>query len=415
MNQSKNINLCRLCNHANLKSIIDFGSIPLGNNFAKSRISALNSEIYKLNLVMCLSCKHFQLNFEVSPIKLYATNYTYLSGVAHSFIKHFDDYSNWIIKKCEINAKNMILDIGSNDGTCLNAFKTKNINVLGIDPAKAPARIANKRGIKTINAFFNKKSSLEIKKKYGEIDFITSHNVLAHIGNIQEVFLNIFYLLKNNGYFCFEVGYFLEVLKNNYFDTIYHEHLDYHHAAPLVKHLSSIGFSVINISKNKIQGGSIRILCQKKDNVKIYVQPLNFLQKESKSIINNGLYLKKWSTNISNNMSILNTIINDLSRKNLSIIGYGAPTKATLILKLAKLRKNLIKFIVEDNSLKVNKYMPKTMIKIQKYDRLNVNKSDVIIIFAWNFFLDIINKLKKDKISNKIIIVPLPKVKIYRI
>ena len=113
-----------------------------------------------------------------------------------------------------------VLDIGSNDGSCLNAFKKKNINVLGIDPAAVPSALANKKGITTINSFFNRESSLLIKKKYGEIDFITSHNVLAHIGKIQEVFKSIFNLLKKNGFFCFEVGYFLDVLSHEGFHKL---------------------------------------------------------------------------------------------------------------------------------------------------------------------------------------------------
>ncbi len=415
MVHSKNIKICRLCNHNDLMSIINFGNIPLGNNLNKNKVLAFNCKTYKLALVKCKKCDHFQLDYEVSPIELYATNYTYLSGVADSFIKHFEDYSNWIVKKCKIKSMDTVLDIGSNDGSCLNAFKKKNINVLGIDPAAVPSALANKKGITTINSFFNRESSLLIKKKYGEIDFITSHNVLAHIGKIQEVFKSIFNLLKKNGFFCFEVGYFLDVLSNNYFDTIYHEHLDYHHANPLVKYLSSQGFSIVHISKNKIQGGSIRILCQKKDKVRIFAQPKKFLKKESISFVNNGDYIEKWSIKVLKNMNKLNKTVVDLNKKNLSIIGYGAPTKATLILKLAKLRNNLIKFIIEDNELKVDRYMPKTTIKIQKYDRDLLNKSNVIIIFAWNFFSDIMHKLKKDKISNKIIIVPLPEVKIYEI
>ena len=415
MTGSKKINNCRLCNSKKFIKIINFGNVPLGNNFTYSKKLSYSADVFELCLIRCSSCKHFQLNYEVSPDKLYATNYTYLSGVAPSFIKHFDNYSKWIIKKCNLKSKNIVLDIGSNDGTCLNLFKKKNMNVLGIDPAQLPTKIANKRGIKTLNKFFNKESSNKIKKQYGQMDFITSHNVLAHIGNITEVFENIFDLLKYKGYFCFEVGYFLKVLENNYFDTIYHEHLDYHHASPLVKYLTTLGFSIVSITTNNVQGGSIRVLCKKNIKTKIYKQPKNFLMKENNSIINNKVFLKRWPKIIINNMNQLNRLTKKYILQQKYIIGYGAPTKATLILKMSNIKKNTLKKIIEDNDLKVGKYMPKTDIKIVKYSKKVLNDADVIIIFAWNFLSDIVDKLKKEKISNKIIIVPLPKVKIFHL
>ena len=221
--------------------------------------------------------------------------------------------------------------------------------------------------------------------------------------------------MKYDGYFCFEVGYFLKVLENNYFDTIYHEHLDYHHASPLVKYLNKLGFSIVNINTNKIQGGSLRILCKKNKDIKIYSQPLKFLLKEKNSLINDKIFINKWPNEINNNMTQFSNIIRKYLKEGKNVIGYGAPTKATLILKMSNIRHNSLSNIIEDNDLKVGKYMPKTDIKIIKYSKNVLNNSDVIIIFAWNFFSDIIKKLKNEKLSKKIIIVPLPKVKILNI
>ena len=412
MNKSRYIKKCRLCSSKKLHEVINFGKVPLGNNLSKSKLQSNKSSNYQLKLVQCEKCKHFQLNYEVSPKELYATNYTYLSGVGISFVSHFKNYQAWIEKKCNLKKNCLVLDVGSNDGTCLKFFKNKGFKVLGVDPALLPSKLANKNGIKTINAFFNDDCTNAIMKKYGQVDFITSHNVLAHIGDIQNVFKNIFFLLKDNGYFCFEIGYFLSVLKNNLFDTIYHEHLDYYHASPLVKNLNSIGFSVVNLSTNLTQGGTLRILCVKNKNSKIYYQPKIFLKKEKQSIINNKKFLQSWPTKINKNIDSFSNIIKDEISNNKIVYGYGAPTKATLIIKMAHLRKMSIKNIIEDNPLKVNKYLPKTDIKIIKFDKITLNEPDVIIIFAWNFFSDIIKKIKKVRSKPLKIIIPLPKVKI---
>ncbi len=415
MNYAKLIKTCRLCKSDKLKTILNFGSLPLGNDLGKSVSDSKKKNTYKLIVKQCIKCKHYQLGHEVQSNKLYATNYTYLTGIAPSFSKHFQSYSDWIIKKCNLRKNDFVLDVGSNDGTCLNAFKKRKLKVLGIDPAKLPSEIANRKGINTINEFFNDSSSRKIKQDFGQMDFITSHNVLAHIGNIDEVFKNIFYILKEGGYFCFEVGYFLKVVQNNYFDTIYHEHLDYHHAKPLVKFLNRIGFSVKIINTNKIQGGSLRILCKKDNKCRNTKQVKDFLKKEDKSIINDSIYMRNWSRIILKNMRELNAHINNKIKDGYRVCGYGAPTKASLVVKLAKLSNNKVLYTVEDNPLKINKYLPKTEIKIVPFLEMKKDPPDVIIVFAWNFISDIVRKLKLNKIYPILVILPLPKIRIIKI
>ena len=118
----------------------------------------------------------------------------------------------------------------------------KGMKVIGVDPAKKPCQKAKLKGVDTINSFFDNKIRKKIIKSYEKVDFVTSHNTLAHVENLKSIFENIYHVLKEDGYFCFEIGYFKEVLKNKYFDTIYHEHLDYHHANPLVKFLQNLVF-----------------------------------------------------------------------------------------------------------------------------------------------------------------------------
>ncbi len=407
---------CRLCNSINLEKFINFGNVPIGNNLLNSKKKSFSVDKYPLKVLRCKKCNHFQLSYKVSPKTLYAKNYTYLSGVAPSFKKHFNQYVKWIVKKCNLKNKNLILDVGSNDGTCLQEFKKKNFNVIGVDPAKIPAKIANKKGINTINDFFNENSANKIKKKFGKVDFVTSHNVLAHIEENKEVFKNIYNILKQDGYFCFEVGYFLDVLRNNYFDTIYHEHLDYHHAYPLTKFLKKIGFSILNIETNKIQGGSIRILCKKESKNYIYDQAKNFLKKEKISIIFNKNFLSNWEKNVYGNCFNLNQLINEKINLGYNVIGYGAPTKAVLLSKLSKFDNNLLKLTVEDNRKKINKYIPGTNIKIIDARILKSLKPKFILLFAWNFYSDILKILKKKFKKDKIfIIIPLPKIKIIKL
>lgn len=413
LNNFKKITSCRLCNSKKIIQVHNFGSLPIGNDLQKFRLPSINCKKYPLTLMQCSKCNHFQLSISVNPKILYAKNYTYLTGVTKTFKKHFYDYANWIIKKCKIKKKSLILDVGSNDGTCLSYFKKKKMKVLGIDPSKKPSDIANAKKIKTINNFYNKEISSSIKKKYGQFDFITSHNVLAHTENIQEIFSSIYDLLKKNSYFCFEIGYFKEVIKNNFFDTIYHEHLDYHHAEPLLNFLQKIGFSIIDLSTNKIQGGTLRLLLQKKKLKKISRKVEKFLSEEREFF--NKVNIKNKFKNFKKILLELNSEIKKEISNNKAIYAYGSPTKASLLLINSKLNKNIIKNSFEDNPLKCNKYIPGTDVKIINIKKIKLKSKLVIIVLAWNFLKEIEMRLKKLNIKDTKLFIPLPKINIKKI
>ena len=201
-------------------------------------------------------------------------------------------------------------------------------------------------------------------------------------------------------------------MQNNLFDTIYHEHLDYHHAAPLIKLLKSIGFSIIEIKENRIQGGSLRILCKKETKPKQYRNVNFFLKKEDFILRLLRKKIRSWDDEITSNLKKMNAFINSKLKKGFTVAAYGAPTKATLLLKLSKLDSNkYINYVVEDNHLKIGRYLPGTSIKVVNFSKLKKNKPDIIVILAWNFLSDITNKLVKNNISNVQLVVPLPKFK----
>ena len=415
MQSNKEISKCRLCHSEDLEINFDFGEIPLGNNLQSNLKAALSAKTYPLQVLKCQECCHFQLSFSVSPKILYATNYTYLSNIGVSFVKHIKEFVYWIEDKCKISKEHFVFEIGSNDGTCLTEFNNLiGCKVIGVDPAEIPCRIANQNGIKTFNEFFNDFTVQSIKNKFGQPDLIISQNALAHIDDLEKVFENVFLLLKDEGCFVFEVGYFGKVLEKNLFDTIYHEHLDYHHAFPLVKILNKIGFSLINISLNNSQGGSIRLLLKKCKTKIISKQVKNFLAHEKNSLLYNKNYLVNWKVNIQKNLRELKNQILNIKKLGIPIIGYGAPTKATLLLEIALITKKEVDFIIEDNKLKIGKYLPKHGIKIKSLNELKNFKKSCVVIFAWNFANDILGKLKKLKLDI-VVLIPLPKLKIVKL
>ena len=407
-NSYRFIEQCRLCGSFSLEPFFDFGDVPLGNNLAVSLDDALLAERYPLSVNRCSACGHFQLAVAVDPEKLYTTNYTYLSSIGKSFVSHFREYAAWVKGRCNFQPDALVVDVGSNDGTCLKEFKNLGLKVCGVDPASVPAQIANDAGIHTVNSFFDEAAVDEVITMHGQADFITSHNVLAHVDDLGAVFRNIHKLLKPWGHFCFEIGYFSQVLEKGCFDTVYHEHLDYHHAKPLAQFLCGMGFDLVDLSVSQVQGGSLRLFLQKTGNGVITLGANQFLYEEAQSILYQGDTLLEWPSRIQNNMMKFGNTIKAHVAAGKTVVGYGAPTKATLLMKMSGLGTSDICFIVEDNMLKVNKFMPGTGIPIFNVAELKVRKPEVIVIFAWNFCDDIIAKLKLLVDWPVIFLVPLP-------
>jgi len=413
--QYKKITKCRLCS-GETKKILELPNVPIGNDLQKSKIKSLSLAEYPLVINKCKLCNHFQLSISINPNILYKKNYTYLSGVGKNFIEHFEKYSNWVIKRANLNKNDLVVDVGSNDGTCLSFFQKKKLKVCGVDPAFKPAKISNEKGIECLNDFFNEKVCKKILKYHGKPKLITSHNVLAHIEELDNTFKLIYKLLDVDGFFCFEVGYFVSVLQKNNFDTIYHEHLDYHTANSIVLFLNKIGFSVKSITTNNIQGGTIRILTKKQKQISNTKIVEKFIKKEFNILYNNNL-VKQFRYNLKENIKNLKEYLNLIKKNKLKIIGYGAPTKAALLSKILQIDPGFLNYSFEDNPLKIDKYIPKTNIKVIHFDKIIMNKFDVVFLFAWNFHKTIIEKLKKNlnKDHKIIIIIPVPKFKIIKI
>ena len=400
------IKFCRLCNSKNLKKVFDLGRTPLANSYLKIEISKKLRK-YPLKLNYCNNCGHLQLTHSIKPSKMFS-NYLYKTNTSKKNFLHFKSYANEI-KKMFKNRNTKILDIASNDGTFLNFFEKKKFFRLGIDPAKNLKKLSLKKGIIQIDDFFTKKKSENIKKKYGKFDIITANHVCAHVEDLNDFFSGVQNLLKDKGLFVFEISYRASVLKKNTFDTIYHEHLDYHALYPISKFVKKFNLNVVNFKTPDAQGGSLRVYASKNKNSKNQKSIKKQILKEKKqlNLFNVSTY-KKFEKKIINCKNKLNSLIQNCINNNMSIAGYGAAAKTTTFLNYFKISEKNIKFIFDDNKLKQGLCIPGTKIKI--LDPLNMNKKniDVLIIFAWNYAELIIAKNKKFKKKGGKFLIPFP-------
>jgi hypothetical protein len=373
---------CRSCGNTNLKRVVSLGYQPLANNLLNKKEE--KCELYPLEVNYCEKCHNCQLSVAVNPKKMFS-NYLYTSSTSVSFREHFINAANKYIKDLKLKSKkSYIIDIGSNDGVALKPFKDLGFNkLLGIEPAKNLARLANKNKIKTFNGFLEKKNLNKIK---GKADLILASNVFAHADKLKEMAECMFKLLNKKGIIIIEVQYLLNTLQDLTFDNIYHEHYNYWSLTSLVNFFNQFNSTIFKAEKIKTHGGSIRVyikqgkkLKQENSVKKLLKEEEIFGLKKYKTYKEFGEKVFKIRENVIKNIS-------KLKQKYKNIIGYGSPAKATTALNFFGINKE-IDVIFEDNKLKHNKFVPGVKIPIKRKN--NVNKNDCVLVLAWNFFEEI--------------------------
>lgn len=402
---------CRLCDSKNLERVLSLTKTPPANALVSKEYLHLNEKTYPLDVYFCADCGHTQLLDIVNPNLLFR-HYLYVSSITPVMVNHLREQAKTVISKLHLKPGDLVVEIGSNDGTLLRFFKEAGMRVLGIDPAKNIADKATKEGIETIAEFFDVNIARHIAEKYGKAKAICANNVCAHIDDLQSVIKGVQLLLAEEGQFVFEVGYLLDVVQKTLFDTIYHEHVDFHRVTPLKSFFNRFGMTLIHAEKVDIQGGALRgYVCLGNDKVPdASVAELELLEKIAG--LNNSNTLKAYAEQIEYRKIELMSLLKGLKEKGKRIAAYGSPAKATTLMYHFGLDGSIIDYIVEDNVLKQGYYTPGFRVPILPVETLYTDKPDYILVLAWNFADLIIHKHKSYAAEKGRFIVPLPNLKL---
>ena len=374
---------CRSCGNTDLKRVISLGYHPLANNLIKKKNE--KCDLYPLEVNYCKKCHNCQLSVAVDPKKMFS-NYLYTSSTSKIFRDHFVEAAKKYYKELKLNKKkSYVIDIGSNDGVALKPFLDLGFKkVLGIEPAKNLAKLANKNKIKTFNGFLEKKNLKKIKKN---ADLILASNVFAHSDKLKEMAECMLSLLSKKGTIVIEVQYLMNTLKDLTFDNIYHEHYNYWSLTSLIYFFNQFKAKIFRSEKVNTHGGSIRVYIKKDKKVKIEQSVKKMLKEEEVFGIKDFKTYQKFAEKIYRIKENVLKNIKKLKKNNKTIIGYGAPAKATTALNFFGISKE-IDFIVEDNKLKHNKFIPGVKIPIKNKSTVK-DKKNITLVLAWNFYNDI--------------------------
>lgn len=404
---------CRHCNKELKNELIDLGKAPPSNNYLTN--DSLNSpeNYFPLRVMVCDDCWLVQTQDFNDADELFTDEYAYFSSTSKSFLEHAEDYSIKIIDYLGLDENSFVVELASNDGYLLKNFNRKNIPCLGIEPTASTADAAREIGIETLEEFFGTELAMNLSTNK-KADLIIGNNVYAHVPDINDFTLGIKKLLSSSGTVTLEFPHLLELVTNNQFDTIYHEHYSYLSLHAVSKIFKKSGLKVYKVDTLPTHGGSIRVYgCHIDDNKTIDNSFSTLINKEKAEGIDDINFYKNFSQKAENIKNEFHAFLLDCKKNNLIVCGYGAAAKGNTLLNYSGVKKDLIKFVCDAAPAKQNKFLPGSNIPILHPDVLKKeNNIDYVVIFPWNIADEVISQLDFLKTQGTKFVKAIPKLSI---
>jgi len=320
--------------------------------------------------------------------------------------QHFRELAQLISSEFMASSKQLVVEIGSNDGTLLAALKERGLQVLGIDPAANLARIANERGVETLPQFFDSDMADQIRERRGKAGVIIANNVLAHVDDLHDFMQGATSLLENDGILSVEVPYVGDLNQNVEYDTIYHEHLSYFSVHPISRLFSNFGLRLESVTRLDVHGGSIRVTgrkSRKKDS------RIPFMEFEKRCGLNKVETYESLSGRIEYQKEYLKHTLGNLKSKGSMIVGYGAPAKGNTLLNVCEIGPETLDYVIDTTPEKIGKFTPGMHIPIYETERFRKDQPRYCLMLAWNYEKEIVLK-ERDYTGQFIVPIPSPKV-----
>jgi C-methyltransferase-like protein/methyltransferase family protein/putative zinc binding protein len=397
---------CQVCGHAPLDYVLSLGYMPPVNQMVPVGQVPRQLPWFPTTLLHCRNCELVQLGLAVDPVIIFPPEYPYTSGTTKLLRDNFADLQRESAAMLGLGDQDLVVDIGSNDGTLLSNFQIGGQRVLGIEPTDV-GDIANERGIPTIKRYFGPEVAREIKREYGPASMVTAANCFAHIEDVHAIVDGVVEMLKDDGVFVTESHYLIPLLETLQYDTIYHEHLRYYSLTSL-KHLFEMhGLEVFHARPIPSHGGSIRVYAARhgahtvQDGVRrmLSAEPRGEAMAKRLAVFRRDVILSKLR---------LLSMLCDLKEKGARVAGISAPSRASTLVNYVGLDEGLIDYVCEiPGSLKIGKCMPGTQIPVVDEATLYSDQPDCAVIFSWHIADELAPKLKAKGFRGQLI-TPLP-------
>lgn len=398
---------CQTCGKSPLESILFVGYLPPVNTMPKAGEPLDEQHAFPLHLVCCPACTLAQINFVARPELLFPPDYPYTTGTTRILRENFAQLAEEATEKLGLKTSDLVVDIGSNDGTLLSNFYKRGHPVLGIEPTDK-SQLANAAGVRSWNRFFNTECAKDVLKEFGRPALVTAANVFAHIPDPKAIVAAIADMIGEDGVFINESHYFLSLVETLQYDTIYHEHLRYYSLKSMKHLLESAGLHVFNVKLIPTHGGSIRVYASRNPKYVPNESVARQLQAEEDFGLHSMTRLQRFAQDTFQSKSDLLALLGKLRKDNKRIFAIGAPSRASTLINYCGLDRSLVESVMEvSGSHKIGRIMPGSDIPVDNEDRLYLDQPDYALLFSWHIASEIIPNLTRKGFKGDFI-VPLP-------
>lgn len=401
---------CRFCQTELQHVFIDLVNSPPSNSFLTAQQLNEPEIFYPLKVFICHKCYLVQIDEYKKSGEIFSSEYVYFSSYSTSWLKHAKDYVDLMTDRFGIGEHSRVVEIASNDGYLLQYFVQKKVPVLGIEPTSNTAEVAISKGVETVIDFFGTALAKELAAKGVKADLLLGNNVLAHVPDILDFVRGLKVLLATNGVITMEFPHLMQLIENNQFDTIYHEHFSYLSLYTVKLIFESQGLVLFDVEELSTHGGSLRIYAGHKEDLSKSVsgRVKKLLDAEIRKGVDSIVYYANFQKRAEKvKLELLEFLIKQ-KRLGVKVAGYGAAAKGNTLLNYCGVKNDLVEFVVDMNPHKQNKYMPASHIRVVDEERLKMEKPGYVIVFPWNLQTEIAHQLTYIRQWGGKLIVPIP-------
>jgi len=401
---------CRFCKNKLEHVFVDLINTPASNSFLTKEQLNEPEVFYPLKIFVCQKCKLVQIDEYKKSDDIFDKDYAYFSSYSTSWLEHAKNYVEMITSKLLLDKHSLVTEIASNDGYLLQYFKEKDIPCIGIEPTASTAKVAKQKGIEVIEDFFGSSLAQNLEKS----DLILGNNVIAHVPDINDFVKGLKTALKPIGTITMEFPHLLNIIKENQFDTIYHEHFSYLSFYTVKQIFEVQGLKLYDVEKLPTHGGSLRIYATHIENndLKTSKNIENILNEEKEfGLFDMNIYTIFQEKANKVKYDLLEFLL-QAKKENKKVVAYGAAAKGNTLLNYAGVKNDLIEFVVDKSPYKQGKFMPASHIPIVEEKEIQELKPDYILILPWNIKDEIITQLNYVKMWNCKFVVAVPQLEI---
>ncbi|MES2893034.1 MAG: class I SAM-dependent methyltransferase [Bacteroidota bacterium] len=387
--------LCRFCKTDLNNVFVDLVNSPASNSFLTRDQLQEPETFYPLKVFTCPECFLVQVDEYKKSDSIFDNSYVYFSSYSSSWLLHAKEYTEMMCNRFGYNNKSLVIEVASNDGYLLQYFREKAIPVLGIEPTANTAAAAKEKGVDSIIDFFGVRLAKELVSKGIKADLLLGNNVLAHVPDIIDFVTGMKTILKENGVVTMEFPHLMQLVDNNQFDTIYHEHFSYLSFHTVKKIFEAAGLVMFDVEEIRTHGGSLRIFAKHAaDNSKdIAPSVAALLQKEKEKGLTGLDYYDNFQEKTFTVKLDFTSFLLEQKRLGKKVAAYGAAAKGNTLLNYCGIKNDLIEFVVDANPHKQNKFLPGSHIPVVDEAYLKNEQPAFVVIMPWNIKEEIIDQL----------------------